>query len=566
MEEVKHSQFLTIICFVIVFSCGMVAALPEQGVLTVNMNNKKNITSISKIMYNITKIYVKVTPNPDNMDLASEITVTWMLRYSRCMEEYMTINEPVQMYSFLRGPDYQILNGMPYNWTEYKTNSTIVKNHHWDLGDHRKDEMTGKSMQKYPQNRNKRDTGKTSAVPTTLATTKQSPSKAPATGVRPEHTKKSPLLDTWRDGPYIFILQVESKEKFDIDVVIKMEGKHQYISAVDWPLLIFYGVMGIVYIMYGLVWLVLLACSWRDLLRIQFWVGGVILLGMLEKAVFYGEYQSVSSTGKSVPGAIVFAELVSCVKRALARMLVIIVSLGFGIVKPRLGAAFHKVLFVGGLYFISSSIEGCYRALNPNQVNNSTLLILNIPLAVVDAVICWWIFSSLVQTTRTLRLRRNVVKLSLYRHFTNLLIFAVLSSVIFMLWSLVTHKLKKCITDWEEIWIDDAFWHLLFSVILLVMMFLWRPSANSQRYAFSPLLDADEDEEDETSMNDAFDGMKMRNSKQSNGSPKQRNNPDDDLKWVEENIPSSITDKVLPSLLDSDEEIMTTKYEANKMQ
>ena len=33
---------------------------------------------------------------------------------------------------------------------------------------------------------------------------------------------------------------------------------------------------------------------------------------------------------------------------------------------------------------------------------------------------------SLVQTTRTLRIRRNVVKLSLYRHFTNTLIFAVL--------------------------------------------------------------------------------------------------------------------------------------------
>lgn len=37
-----------------------------------------------------------------------------------------------------------------------------------------------------------------------------------------------------------------------------------------------------------------------------------------------------------------------------------------------------------------------------------------------------YIFSSLIQTTRTLRLRRNVVKLSLYRHFTNTLIFAVL--------------------------------------------------------------------------------------------------------------------------------------------
>jgi hypothetical protein len=41
----------------------------------------------------------------------------------------------------------------------------------------------------------------------------------------------------------------------------------------------FYGVMGLVYIMYGTIWLVLLACSWRVLLRIQFWIGGVIILG-----------------------------------------------------------------------------------------------------------------------------------------------------------------------------------------------------------------------------------------------------------------------------------------------
>ena len=60
--------------------------------------------------------------------------------------------------------------------------------------------------------------------------------------------------------------------------------------------------------------------------------------------------------------------------------------------------------------------------------------------------ICWWVFSALVQTTRTLRLRRNLVKLSLYRHFTNTLVFAVLASVIFMLWSIKFHKLEDCLT------------------------------------------------------------------------------------------------------------------------
>jgi hypothetical protein len=38
-----------------------------------------------------------------------------------------------------------------------------------------------------------------------------------------------------------------------------------------------------VYVILGLAWLIVSFCQWRDLLRIQFWIGGVILLGMLEK-------------------------------------------------------------------------------------------------------------------------------------------------------------------------------------------------------------------------------------------------------------------------------------------
>ena len=36
------------------------------------------------------------------------------------------------------------------------------------------------------------------------------------------------------------------------------------------------------------------------------------------------------------------------------------------------------------------------------------------------------IFTALVQTMRTLRIRKNAVKLALYKHFTNTLIFAVI--------------------------------------------------------------------------------------------------------------------------------------------
>ena len=53
-------------------------------------------------------------------------------------------------------------------------------------------------------------------------------------------------------------------------------------------------------------------------------------------------------------------------------------------------------------------------------------LVAAIPLSILDAVICWWIFMSLMQTMRTLRIRKNIVKLSLYRHFTNILVFSVI--------------------------------------------------------------------------------------------------------------------------------------------
>lgn len=40
---------------------------------------------------------------------------------------------------------------------------------------------------------------------------------------------------------------------------------------------------------------------------------------------------------------------------------------------------------------------------------------------------------------------------------------------------------------------------------------------------------------------------------------------EDDLRWVEENIPSAIAEPALP-VLDSDEEIINTKFEVSKMQ
>lgn len=53
--------------------------------------------------------------------------------------------------------------------------------------------------------------------------------------------------------------------------------QHETISAIFQ----FYGIMCLVYLGFGVAWIVLSACHWRDLLRVQFWIGAVILLGKL---------------------------------------------------------------------------------------------------------------------------------------------------------------------------------------------------------------------------------------------------------------------------------------------
>ncbi len=56
----------------------------------------------------------------------------------------------------------------------------------------------------------------------------------------------------------------------------------------------FYGVMTGVYAIFTVAWLIVLGLNYTDLVRLQFWVLAVILLGFVEKAFFLAEFDSVN--------------------------------------------------------------------------------------------------------------------------------------------------------------------------------------------------------------------------------------------------------------------------------
>ena len=56
------------------------------------------------------------------------------------------------------------------------------------------------------------------------------------------------------------------------------------LSSMVYPLLVFYGIMSLVYLVIGIVWVVAMALNFQDLLRLQFWLCAVIFVGMIEFA------------------------------------------------------------------------------------------------------------------------------------------------------------------------------------------------------------------------------------------------------------------------------------------
>ncbi|KAK6032513.1 lung seven transmembrane receptor [Ostertagia ostertagi] len=403
------------------------------------------------------------------------------------------------------------------------------------------------------------------------------------TGLVPIRYKRSavnnlgPSLSSWTpaqtvpaDGIYFLVMKViglryppssSSTDEHNITITVKWKQPHGFLSAIDYPLLRFYVLMCVFYAILAFVWMVLCIKYYKDILRIQYWIGAVIILGMIEKAFFLAEYSTMNNSGRSVEGVLELAELVSCAKRTMSRVLVIIVSVGYGVVKPRLGNTLSQVAGVGLVYFVFCAIEGLARVSKNHVEAAKQKQFAALPLVITEMVIFYWIFTSLGSTMRTLKLRRNEVKLTVYRHFMNTLVFAAIASVIFMMWSLVYHIFPTCLKDWKELWVDTAFWHVLFCFILVVIVILWRPSVNNQRYAFTPLLDDSEDENDQDEIFNAsapgFEMLKQRDS--GNGADvrrqKEKEREDhklqDDLRWIEDHIPSSLAEHLI---MDEDED------------
>ncbi|KAK8301387.1 hypothetical protein E1A91_D04G015500v1 [Gossypium mustelinum] len=252
------------------------------------------------------------------------------------------------------------------------------------------------------------------------------------------------------------------------------------------PLMTYFGLMSLAYLGLGLVWFLWSVQYWKDIIQLQYHITAVIGLGMCEMALWYFEYANFNATGNRPMGITLWAVTFTAVKKTVSRLLLLVVSMGYGVVRPTLGGVIFKVLLLGLTYFVFSEALGLVENLgNIDDLTGKARLFLVLPVSLLDACFIIWIFSALSQTLEKLQIRRSMAKFALYRKFTNSLAISVLLSIAWVGYELYFNAADPLSELWQRAWIIPAFWNLLAFVLLVVICSLWAPSNNPTRYAYS---------------------------------------------------------------------------------
>lgn len=252
------------------------------------------------------------------------------------------------------------------------------------------------------------------------------------------------------------------------------------------PLKNFYGFMSLAFVLLGIFWFSQYIRFWREVLPLQNCITLVITLGMFEMALWYFDYAEFNETGIRPIGITTWAVTFGTVKRTVSRLLILMVSMGYGVVRPTLGGLTSKVLMLGGTFFLASEVLELVENVGAiSDLSGKARLFCVLPVAILDAFFVLWIFTSLSKTLNKLQARRMLAKLDVYRKFTNALAVAVIVSVGWICYELYFKSSDVYNEHWQNAWIIPAFWQVMSFSLLCVICALWTPSQNSMRYAYS---------------------------------------------------------------------------------
>jgi len=351
---------------------------------------------------------------------------------------------------------------------------------------------------------------------------------------------KDDVADTYivTEKGYYCVMYYNTSNTDNMTGELEIENPYGNLPADIYPYLPFYGFLGLAYLGVAIIWLILSACYWKEILQVQHYITGIIFLCMIEMTMQYAYYADYNDTGFSSPALLTIAALLNSARNSISFVALLVVCMGYGLVKPTLGTTARKVLGLGFAHFIFGTLFAASTMLQTVESQKIMALLFVFPLAVTLTLFYSWTFNSLTSTLKKLEVRRQSEKILVYKRLWRLLVLSIVILLVFLVLTIVQRYDDNYQRDnWDSLWFTTDGWiHILYFFIFVCLIFLWRPTKNNSRYGMEEVpQDEDDDDNHDVSIGNG-DQVKMRslNKKKKKGS--KGSDDDDALKWVEENL------------------------------
>ncbi|KAF9365715.1 hypothetical protein BGX34_008737 [Mortierella sp. NVP85] len=281
---------------------------------------------------------------------------------------------------------------------------------------------------------------------------------------------------------------------------LEFNNKYGFLAGVDFPKLAFYGILSLVYMTIGIGWMILCAKHWREILMVQHFISGVIFFLMIEMAFNWGYWDNYNKSDAPSTPLLVTTSILNSGRNSLSLFMLLIVSMGYGVVKPTLGSTMKKVVFLSLAHFLFGIIYSAGIMSPVEDVSAMIVLMVVVPLALTMTSFYIWTLQSLTSTIATLNMRRQTEKVKMYTRLRRLLIFSLTVLCAFFVINTLNYMNIDDpdwpATHWRIKWfLLDGWLNILYLIVFTVIVILWRPTANNKRYGIDQLETEDFDEE-----------------------------------------------------------------------
>lgn len=317
----------------------------------------------------------------------------------------------------------------------------------------------------------------------------------PASGAMSASVHYAQLEEPDRSGKYILVISNCNDEGRSVVVQghYTWKSAHGYLPGDLFGEMYFFAFLAAVYLVLSLWYGITMKVYEDALIPIQKWVLGTIVLGLLETAFRTGDYFAWNAYGTRFWFAMYIGVIVGVIKRGLSRCLIVMVSLGWGVVRDRLDQM--KAIVVLGVLYVGSALFRDIMtiiAVTENETLSAkeetelfdAVTIVTFVVAGIDVTFYMWILDALNGTMQYLENMSQRVKLERYLQLRSILLFSILFAVMWSVLSLVNTYSDTAILKEQNMWAASALMELNYLAVLVGVAYLWRPNASAKDLAY----------------------------------------------------------------------------------